>query len=79
PLEKHALRGIDLTIPEGEFVTVIGSNGAGKSPFLGSLAGDVLAEQGRISIDGTDVTRWDTPRRAGLVARVFQDPMAGSC
>ncbi|PWC82515.1 ABC transporter ATP-binding protein [Azospirillum sp. TSO5] len=79
PLEKHALRGVDLTIPEGEFVTVIGSNGAGKSTFLGSLAGDVLAEQGRISIDGTDVTRWDTPRRAGLVARVFQDPMAGSC
>ena len=76
PLEKHALRGVDLTIPEGEFVTVIGSNGAGKSTFLGSLAGDVLAEQGRISIDGTDVTRWDTPRRAGLVARVFQDPMA---
>ncbi len=79
PLEKYALRGVDLTIPEGEFVTVIGSNGAGKSTFLGSLAGDVLAEQGRISIDGTDVTRWDTPRRAGLVARVFQDPMAGSC
>jgi len=79
PLEKHALRGVDLTIPEGEFVTVIGSNGAGKSTFLGALAGDVLAEQGRISIDGTDVTRWDTPRRAGLVARVFQDPMAGSC
>ncbi|CAO3355620.1 ABC transporter ATP-binding protein [Azospirillum melinis] len=79
PLEKHALRGVDLTIPEGEFVTVIGSNGAGKSTFLGSLAGDVLAEQGRISIDSTDVTRWDTPRRAGLVARVFQDPMAGSC
>jgi putative tryptophan/tyrosine transport system ATP-binding protein len=79
PLEKHALRGIGLTIPEGQFVTVIGSNGAGKSTFLGALAGDVLAEQGRIVIDERDVTRWDTPKRAGLVARVFQDPLAGSC
>lgn len=79
PLEKHALRGIDLAIPEGQFVTVIGSNGAGKSTFLGALAGDVIADRGSISIDGIDVTSWQTPRRAGLVARVFQDPMAGSC
>jgi putative ABC transport system ATP-binding protein len=79
PLEKHALRGVDLAIPEGQFVTVIGSNGAGKSTFLGALAGDVIAERGAIAIDDTDVTRWTTPRRAGLVARVFQDPLAGSC
>jgi putative ABC transport system ATP-binding protein len=79
PLEKHALRGVDLMIPEGQFVTVIGSNGAGKSTLLGALAGDVIAERGAISIDGIDVTRWATPRRAGLVARVFQDPLAGSC
>ncbi|AWK86958.1 ABC transporter ATP-binding protein [Azospirillum thermophilum] len=79
PLEKKALRGVDLTIPEGQFVTVIGSNGAGKSTLLGALAGDVLAERGTIAIDGTDVTRWTTPRRSALVARVFQDPMAGSC
>ena len=79
PLEKHALRGIDLAIPGGQFVTVIGSNGAGKSTVLGALAGDVIAERGTVAIDGTDVTRWPTPRRAGLVARVFQDPMAGTC
>lgn len=79
PLEKHALRGVDLTIPEGEFVTVIGSNGAGKSTFLSALAGDVIPESGTISIDGRDVTNWTTPKRAGLVARVFQDPMGGSC
>ncbi|KAA0677756.1 ABC transporter ATP-binding protein [Azospirillum brasilense] len=79
PLEKHALRGVDLTIPEGQFVTVIGSNGAGKSTFLGALAGDVIAEEGSIAIDGVDVTRWATPKRASLVARVFQDPMVGSC
>lgn len=79
PLEKTALRGIDLMIPEGQFVTVIGSNGAGKSTLLGALAGDVPVEQGRVAIDGVDVTRWAAPRRAGLCARVFQDPMAGSC
>ena len=79
PLEKHALRGVDLVIPAGQFVTVIGSNGAGKSTVLGALAGDVIPERGKVEIDGIDVTRWTTPRRAGLVARVFQDPMAGTC
>lgn len=79
PLEKKALRGVDLAIPEGQFVTVIGSNGAGKSTFLGALAGDVIAETGSIMVDNIDVTRWDTPRRSSLVARVFQDPMVGTC
>lgn len=79
PLENHALRGIDLNIPEGEFVTVIGSNGAGKSTFLNSLAGEVLADTGSITIDDQDVTRWPTNKRASLVARVFQDPLAGTC
>ena len=79
PLEKHALRGVDLAIPSGQFVTVIGSNGAGKSTVLGALAGDVIPDRGTVAIDDTDVTRWNTPRRAGLVARVFQDPMAGTC
>ncbi|HEY0837858.1 MAG TPA: ABC transporter ATP-binding protein [Azospirillum sp.] len=78
-LEKHALRGVDLIIPEGQFVTVIGSNGAGKSTVLAALAGDVLPERGRVAIDGVDVTRWATPKRAAYVARVFQDPMAGTC
>lgn len=79
PLEKKALSGIDLTIEEGSFVTVIGSNGAGKSTLLGILAGDVLATEGRVTIGTTDVTRRSTASRAGLVARVFQDPLAGSC
>ncbi|MGQ9368457.1 ABC transporter ATP-binding protein [Azospirillum sp. A39] len=78
-LEKHALRGVDLVIPEGQFVTVIGSNGAGKSTLLAALAGDVIAESGRVAIDGIDVTRWPTPKRAAYVARVFQDPLVGSC
>jgi len=79
PLENRALRGLDLTIPTGEFVTVIGSNGAGKSTLLNVLSGDAVAERGRVEIDGVDVTRWPAPKRAGLVARVFQDPMAGTC
>jgi putative ABC transport system ATP-binding protein len=79
PLEKKALDGVDLAIHSGEFVTVIGSNGAGKSTLLGAVAGDVSPTAGRIEIDGKDVTRWSAARRAGLVARVFQDPLAGSC
>lgn len=79
PLEKTALRGLDLAIDQGEFVTVIGSNGAGKSTLLGALAGDVIADKGRVVIDGIDVTRVPTARRAHLIARVFQDPMAGTC
>ncbi len=79
PLETRALRGLDLSIPEGEFVTVIGSNGAGKSTLLNVLSGDTQPERGRVEIDNTDVTRWSAPKRAEFVARVFQDPMAGTC
>lgn len=79
PREKRALNGIDLTVDAGEFVTLIGSNGAGKSTLLGSVAGDVIASDGSIHIGNEDVTRWGTAKRAGLVARVFQDPLAGSC
>lgn len=79
PLEKQALNGVDLMIEEGEFVTVIGSNGAGKSTILNAVAGDFPPETGKIEIGERDVTRWSTARRAELVARVFQDPLAGSC
>nr|WP_153355770.1 ABC transporter ATP-binding protein [Endobacterium cereale] len=78
-MQKEALKGVNLTIEEGSFVTVIGSNGAGKSTLLGVLAGDVLAGEGRVMIGNTDVTRKSTSARAGLVARVFQDPLTGSC
>jgi putative ABC transport system ATP-binding protein len=79
PLETHALRGVDLQISEGEFVTVIGSNGAGKSSLLNALSGEIAVSSGQVFIDGRDVTRLDTAARAALVARVFQDPLAGSC
>lgn len=79
PLEHHALTGLDLTIPTGQFVTVIGSNGAGKSTLLQVLSGDVIADRGRVLMQQQDVTHWPTARRAKLVARVFQNPLAGSC
>ncbi len=79
PLEKQVLNKISLTMDKGSFVTVIGSNGAGKSTMLGVLAGDVIPTAGKVVIAGQDVTRKSTADRAGLVARVFQDPLAGSC
>ena len=79
PMETTALRGLDLAIPAGQFVTVIGSNGAGKSTVLNVLTGDAPVDRGRVVIDDADVTAWGPPRRAALVARVFQDPLAGSC
>ncbi len=79
PLQKQALNGVSLTIEQGSFVTVIGSNGAGKSTLLCVLAGDVLPSEGTVLIGKTDVTRKSTAGRAGLVARVFQDPLTGSC
>jgi len=79
PLETRAVRGISLDINEGEFVTVIGSNGSGKSTLLNTLSGEVIPTRGKINIGETDVTRWPTARRAKLISRVFQDPLAGSC
>lgn len=79
PIETRALRGVSLTIPQGQFVTVIGSNGAGKSTLLNAVSGDMPVEQGQILIDGADLTREPVWTRAHHVARVFQDPLAGTC
>jgi len=76
--EVRALRGIDLKIDDGDFVCVIGSNGSGKSTLLNAVAGAFPLDAGRISIDGTNVTRWPTHRRAALVGRVFQNPFQGT-
>lgn len=78
-LETRALRGVDLAIPEGQFVTVIGSNGAGKSTLLNVLAGTAPATAGRIAIGGADVTGQGAAERARRLARVFQDPLGGTC
>ncbi len=79
PLETRAIRGVDIDIPQGEFVTVIGSNGAGKSTLLNAVCGEVRITAGAIDIDEHDVSAWSAPRRAPMIARVFQDPMAGTC
>jgi putative ABC transport system ATP-binding protein len=79
PMEMPALRFIELSIPAGQFVTVIGSNGAGKSTVLNAITGDTAIDAGSIVIDDQHVTRWSVARRTELVARVFQDPLAGSC
>ena len=76
--EKQALRGVDLHLKPGEFVTVIGGNGAGKSTLLNSIAGVYGVEDGTIQIDGVDVTRLPEYRRAKFIGRVFQDPMMGT-
>jgi putative tryptophan/tyrosine transport system ATP-binding protein len=78
-LEMPALRGIDLHVPQGQFVTVIGSNGAGKSTLLNILAGELQPDQGHIVVDGTDASSWPTFRRAAMIARLFQDPRGGIC
>jgi putative tryptophan/tyrosine transport system ATP-binding protein len=79
PIENKVLRGLSLEIPSGQFVTVIGSNGAGKSTMLNAVCGDLMVDSGSITIDGTDATQRSSWQRADLVARVFQDPMAGTC
>ena len=76
--EKKALQGVDLTLNDGDFVTVIGSNGAGKSTFLNAIAGVFPIDQGSIEIDGIDITDMPEHERARYIGRVFQDPMKGT-
>ncbi len=76
--EKIALNGVDLKLEEGDFVTVIGGNGAGKSTMLNAIAGVWPVDAGSIIIDGADVTGLPDYKRAKLIGRVFQDPMTGT-
>ncbi len=76
--EKRALNGLDLHLQEGDFVTVIGGNGAGKSTMLNAIAGTWFVDSGSILIDGIDVTRLSEHKRATYLGRVFQDPMTGT-
>ena len=76
--EKVALKGLDLTLEDGDFVTVIGGNGAGKSTMLNAVAGVWPVDSGTISIGGVDVTKLSEHQRAKYIGRVFQDPMTGT-
>ncbi|MEE0110432.1 MAG: ABC transporter ATP-binding protein [Oscillospiraceae bacterium] len=76
--EKVALNGLNLHLKEGEFVTVIGGNGAGKSTMLNAVAGVWGVDSGTITIGGVDVTNLPEYKRAKYIGRVFQDPMMGT-
>ena len=76
--EKTALNGLNLKLNEGDFVTVIGGNGAGKSTMLNAVAGVWPVDEGKILIDGVDVTKLGEHQRAAYIGRVFQDPMTGT-
>lgn len=76
--EKKALNGVSLTLEDGEFVTVIGGNGAGKSTMLNAIAGTWPIDSGSVVIDGVDITRLPEHKRAIYLGRVFQDPMNGT-
>lgn len=76
--EKMALKGLSLTLEDGDFVTVIGGNGAGKSTTLNAIAGVWPVDSGTITIDGIDVTKLSEYKRAKYLGRVFQDPMTGT-
>ncbi len=76
--EKRALKNVSLTLEDGDFVTVIGGNGAGKSTMLNAIAGVWPVDQGHILIDGQDATKLPEYKRAAFLGRVFQDPMNGT-
>ena len=75
---KTALNGLSLTLRDGEFVTVIGGNGAGKSTMLNATAGTLQVDSGEVFLDGIDVTDLPEYKRASYIGRVFQDPMMGT-
>lgn len=76
--EKVALDNVSLTLEDGDFVTVIGGNGAGKSTMLNAISGVWKPDEGQILIDGVDVTPMPEYKRARFLGRVFQDPMMGT-
>ena len=76
--EKHALHELSLSVPDGDFITIIGANGAGKSTLFGAIGGSFLTDSGKILLDGQDVTFLPEHRRSKVIGRLFQDPMRGT-
>jgi len=76
--EKCALHDLSLSVPDGDFITIIGANGAGKSTLFGAISGSFLTDSGEILLDGQNVTFWPEHQRAKVIGRLFQDPMRGS-
>ncbi len=75
---KRALNDLSLSVPDGDFVAIIGANGAGKSTLFNAICGDFLTDSGSIGLDGQDITLLPSHRRAKMIGRLFQDPMRGS-
>ncbi len=78
PNRHTALCGLNLTLPDGDFVTILGSNGAGKSTLFNAIAGTFFCDHGRIELDGKDITFMPEHKRARMISRIFQDPMKGT-
>ena len=78
-LENPVLRGLSLSLDSGEFACIIGSNGAGKSSLLNAIAGEISLDSGCIKLDGEDINSLNLREKTRKVARVFQDPLAGTC
>lgn len=76
--ENHVLRGLSLTVNEGDFISVIGGNGAGKSTFMNCLAGTLLVDEGEILLEGQSIKALPAAKRAKDISRVFQDPRMGT-
>ena len=76
--EKCALHDLSLSVPDGDFITIIGANGAGKSTLFGAIGGNFLTDSGEVLLDGQNVTFWPEHRRSKVIGRLFQDPMRGS-
>ena len=76
--EKKALDRVSLALPEGDFVTIVGSNGAGKSTLFNAIAGDFYIDEGAIFLDGRDITYLPPHRRSREIGRLFQDPLRGT-
>ncbi len=78
PDEKIALNNLSLDVQNGDFITIIGANGAGKSTLFNAIAGTYLTDEGRILLEGKDITAMPEHKRAKFIGRLFQDPMKGS-
>lgn len=76
--ENHVLKGIELELNKGDFITVIGGNGAGKSTLLNTIAGNIIPDVGTITLNGHDVTKDSVIKKSKNISRVFQDPSLGS-
>ncbi len=76
--EKKALENVSLTVNDGDFISIIGANGAGKSTLFNAICGTFLTDEGKIILDGCDITMMPMHKRSKRIGRLFQDPMKGT-